>query len=55
MDEILSEVRRIREEIVAEHRHELHTLCEALRRRQTRPGDRPVGTTEARQTEKRTA
>jgi len=42
MDEILSEIRRVRREIVSEHRDDLHALCQALRKREAAHPERVV-------------
>ena len=52
MDEILSEVRRIREQLVIEHNNELHLLCEAMRRRETEHLERVMNRAEQQQEKK---
>jgi len=42
MDKIVSEVRRVREQIVKEHGGDLHALCAALRKRQAEHPERLV-------------
>lgn len=42
MDEIISEVRKIRGQIVKEHKHDLHALCEYLKKKEGAHKDRLV-------------
>ena len=42
MNEIITEVRRVREQIVKEHEGDLHALCAALRKRQAEHPERLV-------------
>jgi len=37
-DPIIEEVRRIKQEIAAEHKYDIHALCEHLRRRERESG-----------------
>jgi len=41
-DEIVAEVRKIREAYAAEHGYDVHRICRDLRRRQARSGRRTV-------------
>ena len=52
MDEILSEVRRIREQLVVEHKDDLHLLCEAMRRREVAHQERVLDFAEHQQDKK---
>ena len=49
MDEILTEVRRAREKIVAEHGGDLHKLCLAMRRREAQHAERVLDLSKGRQ------
>jgi len=42
MDEIITEVRRVREEVVQQHDGDLHALCEHLRKEQAEHPERIV-------------
>jgi hypothetical protein len=52
MDEILSEVRRIREQLVVEHKDDLHVLCEAMRSREATHQERVLDLAEHQQDQK---
>ena len=42
MDEIIFDVRKIRDQIVAEYNYDLHSLCEEIRRREKQHKERLV-------------
>ena len=52
MDEIISEVRKTRDEIVREHRQDLHALCEFLRRKERLHKDRVADLRKRKQVER---